>query len=346
MQPRSLTLRDASFVRHCKAPPSPPLSCNSTTGPCSNPNGTAGSRWREGPILTANYLIGVDGGGSGTRAVVEHVRRGRVGTGTAGPSALGQGIAQAWSNLQQAVRQAFAAGGLEVPAWEQCVLAAGLSGVSHAPWRDEFLLRNPGFSRLEAETDSYTMLLGAHGGQPGAIVIAGTGSIAESLRSDGSRATVGGWGFRVDDEGSGGWLGLQAVRHGLAAFDGRANVSPLARRVWMHCGDERETLQSWCTESGQFEFAQLARAVFECEGTDPAAARLLQQATQALEDLALAIDPRGRLPLAVAGSIGERLTSRMRPALRARIVPAQAAAAEGALTLARRALRKVTEAAL
>jgi glucosamine kinase len=190
------------------------------------------------------------------------------------------------------------------------------------------------------------MLLGAHGGQPGAIVIAGTGSIAESLRADGSRATVGGWGFRVDDEGSGGWLGLQAVRHGLAAFDGRANVSPLARRVWMHCGDERETLQSWCTEAGQFEFAQLARAVFECEASDPAAARLLQQATLALEDLALAIDPRGRLPLAVAGSIGERLTPRMRPALRARIVPAQAGAAEGALTLARRALRKATEAAL
>ncbi len=290
-----------------------------------------------------NYLIGVDGGGSGTRAVVEHVRGGVVGTASAGPSALGQGIPQAWANVEAAVRRAFAAGHVEVPSWRQCALAAGLSGVSHGPWRDEFLSRSPGFAHLEAETDSYTMLLGAHGGQPGAIVIAGTGSIAESLRADGSRATVGGWGFRVDDEGSGGWLGLQAVRHGLAAFDGRANVSPLARRVWMHCGDEREALQSWCAESGQFEFAQLARAVFECEAADPAAALLLQQATEALEGLALAIDPRGRLPLAVAGSIGERLTPRMRPALRARIVPSQAGAAEGALMLARRALRKATE---
>lgn len=278
--------------------------------------------------------------------MVEHVRGGWVGTASAGPSALGQGITRAWANVEAAVRQAFAAGHAEVPPWRQCALAAGLSGVNHGPWRDEFLARNPGFAQLEAETDSYTMLLGAHGGGPGAIVIAGTGSIAESLRADGSRATVGGWGFRVDDEGSGGWLGLRAVRHALAAFDGRANVSPLARRVWMHCGDERETLQSWCAESGQFEFAQLARTVFECEGADPAAARLLQQATEALEELALAIDPRGRLPLAVAGSIGERLTPRMRPALRARIVPPQAGAAEGALMLARRALRKATEVAL
>jgi glucosamine kinase len=290
-----------------------------------------------------DYLIGVDGGGSGTRALVRRVRGEVAGSGTSGPSALGQGIGQAWENVLAAARRAFEAAGVAVPPWDRCALAAGLSGVSHAPWRDEFLSRDPGFARLAAETDSFTMLLGAHGGQPGAIVIAGTGSIAEALRADGSRATVGGWGFRVDDEGSGGWLGLKAVRHGLAAFDGRANPSPLARRVWMHCGDERETLQAWCSASGQFEFAQLARAVFECESTDPAAARLLQQATEALEDLALAIDPRGRLPLAIAGSIGERLAPRMRPAIRARVVSAQAGAAEGALMLARRAAQEATE---
>ena len=293
----------------------------------------------------ADYLIGVDGGGSGTRALVHPVHGEKVGQGSAGPSALQQGIPQAWDNVLLAVRRAFEAAGLALPGWEHCVLAAGLSGVSHAPWRDAFLARDPGFAALDAETDSFTMLLGAHGGEPGAILIAGTGSIAEALRADGTRATVGGWGFRVDDEGSGGWLGLQAVRHGLAAFDGRANASPLARRVWMHCGDERESLQDWCGRAGQFEFAQLARAVFECEESDPVASRLLAQATSALEELALAIDPRGRLPLAVAGSIGERLAPRMRPFVRSRLVPARASAAEGALSLAR-ALQKETEAAL
>jgi len=293
----------------------------------------------------ADYLIGVDGGGSGTRALVRPIQGDGAGTGSAGPSALQQGIPQAWDNVLLAVRRAFEAAGLAVPPWDRCVLAAGLSGVSHAPWRTAFLARDPGFYALDAETDSFTMLMGAHGGQPGAILIAGTGSIAEALRADGSRATVGGWGFRVDDEGSGGWLGLQAVRHGLAAFDGRANPSPLARRVWMHCGDEREALQEWCGSAGQFEFAQLARAVFECEEGDPVASRLLAQATSALEELALAIDPRGRLPLAVAGSIGERLAPRMRPFVRSRIVAAQAGAAEGALMLAR-AIPKETESVL
>jgi glucosamine kinase len=148
----------------------------------------------------------------------------------------------------------------------------------------------------------------------------------------------------VDDEGSGGWLGLQAVRHGLAAFDGRAHAGALARRVWMHCGDERESLLAWCQTAGQFEFAQLARAVFECEASDPVAAGLLQRATVALEELALAVDPRGRLPVAVAGSVGERLAPRMRPFVRGRLVTAREGAAAGALMLARRALAQTEEA--
>jgi glucosamine kinase len=290
-----------------------------------------------------DYLIGVDGGGSGTRVLVHCLHGEAVGTGEAGPSALQQGIPQAWDNLLLAMRRGFEAAGLAVPDRQRCALGAGLSGVSHSPWRDAFLAGDPGFAALELETDSFTLLMGAHGGQPGVVLIAGTGSIAEALRADGTRATVGGWGFRVDDEGSGGWLGLQALRHGLAAFDGRANPGPLARRVWMHCGDEREALQQWCGTAGQFECAQLARAVFDCEGSDPAAARLLEQATVALEELALAIDPRGRLPLAVAGSIGERLAPRMRPFVRSRIVPARSGPLEGALMLARAAARKEME---
>jgi glucosamine kinase len=256
-------------------------------------------------------------------------------------------VAKAWRNIGIAVRAAFDQAGLAQPSWARCALAAGLSGVSHPPLREQFLAADPGLARLEAETDSFTMLLGAHGGRPGAILIAGTGSIAEALRADGSRATVGGWGFPVGDEGSGAWLGLQAVRHGQATFDGRANAGALARRVWMHCGDERDALQSWCAEAGQYEYAQLARAVFDTEAQRPGGRVLLQAAVAALEELALAIDPRGRLPLAASGSIAERLAPRMRPALRSRLVPAQDNAVAGALTLARQAVRtETTEAAL
>ncbi len=281
------------------------------------------------------FLVGVDGGGTSTRAVL--ARRGGpvIGQGQAGPSALQQGIASAWTQVQLAVRHAFEAAGVAAPDWSHVALAAGLSGVSNPPWRDEFITTNPGFAQLVAETDSFTMLVGAHGGQPGAIVIAGTGSIGEVWRADGSRDVVGGWGFPVSDEGSGAWLGLRAVRVAQSAIDGRSNVGALARAVWSRCGGNRDSLQAWCDRAGQFEYGQVAPAVFESESADPAAAQLLSNAVAALEAIALALDPLGGLPLAVSGSIGERLSARFSPALRSRLVTAADGPAAGALTLIR-----------
>ncbi len=287
------------------------------------------------------YLIGVDGGGSGTRATVQRADGLLLGRGQAGPSALGQGVDQAWRNVEAAIANAFADAGVARPPRDACALAAGLSGASHGPWREAFEDADPGYGRLEVETDAFTMLLGAHGGKPGAIVIAGTGSVAEALQADGSRETTGGWGFPVGDEGSGAWLGWEAVRHAQAVLDGRANIGPLARAVCLHCGDDRASMQAWCGGAGQFAYARLARAVFDAEATDPVAAHLLIRATHALEDLALAVDPRGRLPLVLAGSVGERLAQRLRPALRARLAVPRGDAVSGALMLLTREARPV-----
>ncbi|HVZ45687.1 MAG TPA: BadF/BadG/BcrA/BcrD ATPase family protein [Ramlibacter sp.] len=285
------------------------------------------------------YLIGIDGGGTSTRALVARRDGALLGHGAAGPSALGQGIAQAWRNVQLAIRHAFHGAGLDVPERCRVALGAGLSGVSNRPWREAFLAADPGFAHVELETDSYAMLLGAHGGAPGAILIAGTGSVAEALRHDGTRCTVGGWGFPVGDEGSGAWLGLHAVRHAQASIDGRANRGALARDIESECGRTRDELQAWCDRAGQFAHAQLATLVFQHERDDPAAAELLARAVNALETIALAVDPRGRLPLAVAGSVARALAPRFAPAVRSRIVEAKEGAAAGALALIRAAAR-------
>ena len=83
--------------------------------------------------------------------------------------------------------------------------------------------------------------------------------------------------------------------------------------------------------------------MFDYESDDPAAAALLLHATAALESMAWAIDFKGRLPLAMCGSIGKRLAPRMSPAVRSRLVDAAADAATGALMLARQALRAEVE---
>jgi glucosamine kinase len=283
-------------------------------------------------------LFGIDGGGTSTRAVVAYADGRILGRGTAGPSALGQGVPQAWRNVELACCRALQDARLPQPRWERCALGAGLSGAGTAAARQAFCAADIGFAQLVVESDSHALLLGAHAGRPGAILIAGTGSVAEALAADGERRMVGGWGFPVGDEGSGAWLGLHAMRHAQAALDGRAPVGPLVRHVWGICGRTRERMHAWCAGAGQQRYAQLAPAVFEHEAHDPAAADLLARAVLALEALARAVDPAGQLPLAVSGSVGERLAPRLPHAVRRRIVPAAQPAEIGALTLLRQAL--------
>jgi len=290
---------------------------------------------------SAAYLVGIDGGGTGTRARLLSADGTRLGDGEAGPSGLGQGIDQAWTHVRQAVDQAFRAAGIEPALPHAIAVGMGLAGVELTPLRQRFLRCAPGYAALALDSDAHTAVLGAHGGKPGVVVAAGTGSVGEALHSDGKRVTAGGWGFAIGDEGSGAWLGLRAMRLVHRALDGRADAGPLARALMSRCGADREALLSWAGHSSQHAHAALAPLVFDHEEVDPAAAALIADAVDALEELAAALDPSGELPLVIAGSIGRRLESRLTPRTRARCVAPVGDAADGALTLIRQTLAEL-----
>lgn len=281
-----------------------------------------------------DYVVGVDGGGTGTRVRLARPDGTLLALATAGPSALGQGLQAAWMQILLAVTTAFQQAQIGVPPWSRCLLAAGLSGNGHKPWREGFLALNPGFATVLLESDAYTMLLGAHAGRPGIMVAAGTGSIAEALYPDGSRREVGGWGFPVGDEGSGAWLGLRAMAHTHAAVDGRVAPGALADRVRAQCGAGAEDLLAWCADARQNKYAQLAPLVFDAAKSDPFAHALLCEAARALEQMADVLDPQCGLLVALCGSVGQQLQPKMSAALQNRcVVPAQDASL-GALALA------------
>jgi glucosamine kinase len=283
------------------------------------------------------YRVGVDGGGTSTRARIVRADGSLLGEGRAGASGLGQGIAQAWCNIELAIARAAqsiegtAAASRDV--LQRCPLGIGLAGANNADWRAEFMAANPGFRQLVVDSDVYTALLGAHAGRPGAVVIAGTGSIAHALQANGSRNTAGGWGFPSGDEGSGSALGLRAVNLTQQALDGRAQASDLTRAVLQATGGTAASLLAWCCTAAQFEYAALTPLVFDCESTDERAAQLLRDAVQTIESLARAVDPGGALPLAVRGSIAQRLQPRLCPAVQSRVVQSTGDAMDGALLL-------------
>ena len=292
------------------------------------------------PNGCARFLIGVDGGGTGTRVKLADLQGQVLGQGEAGPSALGQGAEQAWRHIQQAVQAAAVQAGLADLAPRDCAIGLGLSGAGVPSQAAEFLALQPGYALLALENDGFTTVLGAHAGQPGAVVASGTGSVGEVLRRDGSRSLVGGWGWICGDEGSGAWLGLKAMRHAAQAMDGRVPAGSLARAIWAVAGSTTEVMLAWGALAGQHAYAGLAPLVFDCVDSDPVAAGFVAEAVFELEKLAHALDPDASLPLALCGSVALRLAPEFSAVLRARCVPPQGDSADGGLHLVRGVLQQ------
>ena len=81
--------------------------------------------------------------------------------------------------------------------------------------------------------DDEIALDAAFPGQSGVLIIAGTGSNAVARTSTGQRVNVGGWGPALGDEGSAYWIGQQALRAALRAWD-RGEPALLLKRVAEH----------------------------------------------------------------------------------------------------------------
>lgn len=278
-------------------------------------------------------MIGVDGGGTNTRARLADVHGVVLGHGEAGPSGLGQGIDQALANTSAAITTAFETAGIALPPGYQLAVGMGLAGAGIRARAEEFVARAHMYGTLQVDTDAYTALVGAHHGSPGAIVIAGTGSVGLARHADGRRIAVGGWGFPVGDEGGGAWLGMHALRVAHHARDGRTAEGPLARAVWQITGASPPAILAWGAGAGQAKYAQLAPVVFDCAASDPKAAELLYAAAAALHNLIIGMDPSGRLPISILGSIGKRLQSLLPEQARGRCVEPAGDAVEGALLM-------------
>ena len=291
---------------------------------------------RVASMEATQYLIGVDGGGTGTRVVLADVRGAALAQATGGASGLGLGVARAWQAIEAACTQAFSSAGLRLE-WAACAMGCGLAGVNNRDWLAEFIAQAPPLAALDVQSDAYTTLLGAHGGQAGVIVAVGTGSIAAVLERDGTWAIAGGYGFPSGDEASGAWLGLRAVVHAQQALDGRVRPDAFSAALLgqMNVAD-RDALVVWLCEANQTAYAALAPVVL-AHRDHPVAAALLAQAGADIAKLVDALDPEAALPVALCGGLAAPLAAYVPASYRARLRPPRADSAHGALELARRA---------
>lgn len=287
------------------------------------------------------YLIGVDGGGTGTRIVLTDSNGIELARGSAGPSGLMHGATAAWQAILAAIEQAFTTSGIVAPDFQQMAIGCGLAGVNNKLWAAEFVAANPGFGLLIAETDAGTTLLGAHQGKPGAIIALGTGSVGEVMIADGSRREVGGWGFPSSDEASGAWMGLRAMNHVQHVLDGRASTDNFAIAIVDFCGGNKDAVFAWLGGATQTKFAQLAPLVIQYASSNPKARSILLEAGMEVEKMANALDPSGTMPVALCGGLAEAIWNYLPEKLLQRVTKPIGDSAVGALILVKNQLMKL-----
>jgi glucosamine kinase len=289
------------------------------------------------------FLIGVDGGGSGTRVRLAPADGVEIAEGASGPSGLMHGIANAWAAVADAAAQAFRAAGLDIPAPSRIAIGLGLAGVHNKDWAAEFVAANPGYARVALESDGHTTVLGAHAGQAGAIIALGTGSVGEIKLADGRHVEVGGWGFPAGDEASGAWMGLRAINHVQQVLDGRLAANAFATDIANACGgggaEPRDAIQTWLAQATQTQYAQLARIVLQHGDSNDTARAILLAAGREVEIMANALDASGTLPIALCGGLAAPLRAYLPAALLPRLVAPQGDSAAGALRLIRQRLK-------
>ncbi|NQS96830.1 MAG: hypothetical protein HQ591_00095 [candidate division Zixibacteria bacterium] len=138
-------------------------------------------------------------------------------------------------------------------------------------------------------TDAEAALAGAFKGEPGIVIIAGTGSIAWGKDSAGEIARAGGYGYILGDEGSGFWMGREALKRCLDAHH-RSERIPLTAKICELWGLEyiSDTVNMvYESEKPAAKTAEIAPLIFQAaESGDDSASEIIASAGEALGKIA------------------------------------------------------------
>lgn len=262
-------------------------------------------------------IIGVDGGGTKTEAILVSVgpdgRETILGQGFSGPSNMRlAGRQQTLESLDEAIRSAVA-GHLEGDRKADiAVLALAGSDFSDVKLEITQWSERCGFcKRIEIISDVEPVLASGTAERWGVALVVGTGSVAIGLDAAGRSITRGGWGHWYGDKGSGYDLGRRALAAVSLAEDGMGPETALHARMLEHFGLENPRLIIQKLYSGgnvRSKIASVAPIVLDtAEAGDITAVRITEECSSELVRLVTAVtcdlEFSDAYPLALAGGV-------------------------------------------
>jgi glucosamine kinase len=169
-----------------------------------------------------------------------------------------------------------------------------------------------GFSRIHFANDMHIAYAAAFEPGEGVLVYAGTGSVGYHETKTGETISAGGYGYLIDDYGAGYWIGHEAIKHVMRAFDdlGHPSDTPLAHAVYKILGGSewKHIVSVLYGENPRSTVATLVPAVAEAAlAGDENARDILKRSGQELARLAKVILKRlnASLPVGFMGGISK-----------------------------------------
>jgi N-acetylglucosamine kinase-like BadF-type ATPase len=258
-------------------------------------------------------FLAIDAGGTKTECVLADEARvlARANAGTVKMMRVGEEVATAL--LRGMLEEVAAKAGVSLrEVTRTCFGLAGVSSGAVREWAERVMAEMVG-GVVEVCGDEEIALDAAFRGGPGILVIAGTGSNAIGRGVSGRLVSAGGWGPMLGDEGSGFWIGLEAIRAALRERD-RSGVSSRLlgeiERDW-GLGSLGELVAVANRRGGQEgavpDLPALAPVVARCaEQGDALAGAVLQRAGEELAELVRVVFQRlgaAEMEVAYTGSV-------------------------------------------
>lgn len=187
------------------------------------------------------YVLGIDGGGTKTDAILVSPDGSLVTEEHAGPTNLQiVGTNQAATTIIKLIQDCCKKAGNSTSYIQSIVL--GLAGAGRSIDKSTLLEElasiasqyNLHLPNIIIETDARIALEAAFASSFGIVLIAGTGSIALGKGEDGKLYRAGGWGRILGDDGSGYAVALKALNAAIRSFEGRGDKTVLNNLALEH----------------------------------------------------------------------------------------------------------------
>lgn len=279
--------------------------------------------------------LGIDGGGTHTRARLVSGAGSVLGCGEAGPANGPSGLPQALKAIEEAYSQAVTQAGLTTADVSSIHAGMGIAGLNRRGFLDGLKAHVFPFETTGFASDAAIANLGAHAGGDGAIVIVGTGSVGFARVGD-SIFTIGGYGFPVSDEGSGAELGQRAIRRALWARDGRIPHTPMTQEVLDHFHGSAGEVVDWTARATPADYAAFAPMILAhaIQG-EPNAESIVQDSARRIEAIIRTLLERGAPHCCLMGGIASPMRDWLAPSVRERLREPLGDPLDGAILLAR-----------